>query len=128
PRLVAALARAERERRAVSVALGPLSRAAAGELLGPSVDAATADALYRRSAGNPFYLEELARAGEDVPVAVAVALGRELAAVAPPARTVLEAAAVAGEPFEPDLVAAIAERPEGEVLAALDDLVALGLV
>ena len=40
----------------------------------------------------------------------------------------LEAAAVAGEPFEPDLVAEIAERPEDEVLAALDELVAGGLV
>jgi DNA-binding NarL/FixJ family response regulator len=127
-RLAAAQARAEREGRAASIALGPLDRAAAGELLGPGVDAAAADALYRRSAGNPFYLEELARASEHVPAAVAVALGRELAGVAPAARTVLDAAAVAGEPFEPDLVAEIAERPEGDVLAALDELVALGLV
>src|SRR6185312_12827426 len=112
--LAAAQARAEREGRATSVALGPLSRAAAGDLLGPSVDAATADALYRRSAGNPFYLEELARAGGDVPVAVAAALSRELAAVADGVRTVLEAAAVAGEPFEPDLVAAVAQRPEAD--------------
>jgi DNA-binding CsgD family transcriptional regulator len=127
-RLAAAQARAERDGRAVSIALGPLDRAAAGELLGPDVDAATADALYRRSAGNPFYLEELARAGDHVPVAVAAALGRELAAVAPGARTIVEAAAVAGDPFEPDIVAEIAERSEGDVLAALDDLVALGLV
>jgi DNA-binding NarL/FixJ family response regulator len=127
-RLQAALARAEREGVAAAVVLGPLDRAAAGALLGPDVDAATADALHRRSAGNPFYLEELARAGDDVPVAVAAAVSRELAAVAPAARAVLEAAAVAGEPFEPDLVAAVAERPEADVLAALDELVALGLV
>jgi DNA-binding NarL/FixJ family response regulator len=127
-RLHAALARAESEGLARSVALGPLDRAAAGELLGPDVDAATADALHRRSAGNPFYLEELARAGDDLPVAVAAAVGRELAAVAPAVRAVLEGAAVAGEPFEPDLVAEIAERPEADVLAALDELVALGLV
>jgi DNA-binding NarL/FixJ family response regulator/tetratricopeptide (TPR) repeat protein len=127
-RLAAAQARAEREGRAAAIALGPLDRGAAGELLGPGVDAAAADALYRRSAGNPFYLEELAGAADGVPAAVAVALGRELAGVAPAARIVLDAAAVAGEPFEPDLVAEIAERPEGDVLAALDDLVALGLV
>jgi len=41
-RLAAAQARAEREGRATSLALGPLDRAAAGELLGPGVDAATA--------------------------------------------------------------------------------------
>ena len=40
----------------------------------------------------------------------------------------LEAAAVAGEPFEPDLVAEVAERTEADVLAALDALVARGLV
>src|SRR6476646_2539289 len=54
-RLAAAQARAEREGRATSIALGPLDRAAAGQLLGPRVDAPTADTLYRRSAGNPFY-------------------------------------------------------------------------
>ena len=41
------------------------------------------------------------------------------------ARTVLEAAAVTGEPFEPDLVAAVAERPEADVL---DELVTRGLL
>jgi hypothetical protein len=128
PRLQAALVRAERERVAEGLGVGPLDRAAAGALLGPGVDAATADALFQRSAGNPFYLEELARARDDVPFAVAAALNRELAAVAPAARLVLEAAAVAGEPFEPDLVAAVAERTEADVLAALDELVALGLV
>src|SRR5262249_62265560 len=100
-RLAAAQARAEHEGRATSIALGPLDRTAAGELLGPAVDAATADALYRRSAGNPFYLEELARADEDVPAAVAVALGRELAGVGSAAPAVLEAAAGPGGPFGP---------------------------
>ena len=50
------------------------------------------------------------------------------AAVAGGARALLDAAAVAGEPFEPDLAAAIAELSPAEGLAALDDLLALDLV
>jgi DNA-binding NarL/FixJ family response regulator len=113
-RLEAALARAEREGHAESVALGPLDRAAAGALLGADVDAATADALYRRSAGNPFYLEELARACDDVPAAVAAALGRELAAVAPAARVVLDAVRLADEAVD------AARGLEANVLASAD--------
>ena len=128
PALRAALARAVREDRAAALDLGPLDRAAAGELLGTAVDAATADDLYRRSAGNPFDLEELARTGAAVPAAVAAALARELDALAPDVRTVLEAAAVAGEPFEPDLVADVADLGEDDVLVALDSLAARGLI
>jgi hypothetical protein len=40
----------------------------------------------------------------------------------------LEAAAVAGEPFEPDLAATIAELPASEGLTALDALLELDLV
>jgi len=39
-----------------------LTRSEAGELLGPSVDEATGAALFEESGGNPFYLEQLARA------------------------------------------------------------------
>ena len=46
----------------------------------------------------------------------------------PVERALLEAAAVAGEPFEPDLAAAIAELPMAEALGALDALLALDLV
>jgi DNA-binding CsgD family transcriptional regulator/tetratricopeptide (TPR) repeat protein len=63
-----------------------------------------------------------------VPAAVAASLAEELASLSPPARALLDAAAVAGEPFEPDLAAAIAELGEGEVLDALDELLALDLV
>ena len=59
PALVAvALAEAAREDRAAVLRPGPLSRADAEALVGPA-----AGRVYAASGGNPFYLEELARAG-----------------------------------------------------------------
>ncbi len=100
--------------------------------------------IYRHGGGNPFYLEQLARASEEgrplagpasngdreagVPAAVAAALAEELESLSPRARALLDAAAVAGEPFEPDLAAAVAELSQAEGLAALDDLLAVDLV
>ena len=97
-----------------------------------SVDAGVASpTIYRHGGGNPFYLEQLARAsgagrlprarragngaaGAGVPAAVAARAGRGArVAVAAGSRALLDAAAVAGEPFEPDLAAAVAELSGG---------------
>jgi DNA-binding CsgD family transcriptional regulator/tetratricopeptide (TPR) repeat protein len=122
------------------IALEALSEAEAGELLADLDPGSLAD-VYRRGGGNPFYLEQLARASGDgsaavaanggateVPAAVAASLAEELASLSPPARVLLEAAAVAGEPFEPDLAAAIAELEPAAGLDALDDLLAGELI
>ena len=132
--LALALAGAHREDRVTALALAPLSREEAVELVG---DAAAA--IFEPSGGNPFYLEQLARvrdaprppAGavdDTVPPAVAAALSSELDALAPDARRVLEAAAVAGDPFEPELAAAVADLPEADALHALDELLVSSLV
>ena len=52
-------------------------------------------------------------AGVEVPRAVAAALTEELALLPDPTRRVLEGAAVAGDPFEPELAAAAAGMPGG---------------
>jgi DNA-binding CsgD family transcriptional regulator len=129
------LAVALREGRATRLAPPPLSPAEAAELVGPA-----AASLYAASGGNPFYLEQLARgaaagaagtrgAGDgSVPPVVAAALEAELARLAPESRDLLEAAAVAGDPFEPGLAAAVAELAEPEALDALDALLAEALV
>jgi ATP/maltotriose-dependent transcriptional regulator MalT len=120
--------------------LGPLSRAEAEPLLAPVTDVALRDALYEEAGGNPFYLEQLARsparvdpaeANPDaggVPGVVRDALHAELAGVPPAVRTVLDAAAVAGDPFAADLVADVADLPGAEVLARIDEAIASGLV
>ena len=124
------------------IKLSELSENQAEELLRELEPRAVA-AIYRHSGGNPFYLEQLARGGEDawrpeapggngtrtgVPVAVAASLAEELASLSAEQRALLDAAAVAGDPFEPHLAAAIAELSAPDGLAALDALLGLDLV
>ena len=63
-----------------------------------------------------------------VPQSVLSMLAEEIRMLPPESRRVLEAAAVAGEPFEPDVAAEIGEVSEAEVIVALDDLLARDLV
>jgi ATP/maltotriose-dependent transcriptional regulator MalT len=117
--------------------LAALTPAEAAELMGPHVDEVTRAILYRESGGNPFYLEQLVRAGhadrdqapgeparaaESIPRAVIAAIHEQLMGVSEAARGALEAAAVAGESFEPGLIAAIAEMDEPDALKAVDEL------
>ena len=126
---------------------GRLSQAEAAEML-TNLDQAALATIYRHGGGNPFYLEQLARAsdagrlpgalrhagdGADepagaLPAAVTAALAEELESLSLPARALLNGAAVAGEPFSPELAAAVAELAEDEGLAALDDLIERDLV
>ena len=62
PALEARLETAARHRSAELVEVGPLSRDAA-EALMPAVGSTSRARLYAESGGNPFYLEELVRAG-----------------------------------------------------------------
>src|SRR5215510_10309991 len=93
-RFVAALARAERAARLERIELGPLTIDETRILLGERVDAGSATVLHEESGGNPFYLEQLARAAErsggatsgrpialsglGIPAAVAASLSEEL--------------------------------------------------
>jgi DNA-binding CsgD family transcriptional regulator len=131
-RLTAGLDRAQRDELLARFELDALTPEQASELLGRRDDA-----LYEESGGNPFYLEQLARApaagspaaggevslaGVEVPRMVASALTEELALLSVPARRVLDGASVAGDPFELDLAAAAADLPEPDVLDAVDEL------
>jgi ATP/maltotriose-dependent transcriptional regulator MalT len=144
-RLAGALARAARGGGLHRLELGGLGRDEAGRLLGEGVDDASADSIYEESGGNPFYLEQLARAsrttgrkaagaadvglkGVQVPAAVAAALSEELGLLSRQTRALLEGAAVAGDPFEPEMAAAAAAVDEEAAVRALDELLALDLV
>jgi DNA-binding CsgD family transcriptional regulator len=142
-RLLAGLEATLRGGAVTRVQLAPLAAEDAAQLLDPSIDDATRRAVYRESGGNPFYIEQLARtapsrrprvsrgtgpSGESLPQAVIAAIDEELGAVSAPARLVLQAAAVAGESFEPELVGAIAEQTVPDVLTALDELLEVDLI
>ena len=95
-------------------------------------------ALYEESGGNPFYLEQLARASRldlpatpdaglslaeaEVPPAVVAALSDELALLSGDSRQVLDGASVAGDPFELELAAAAADVTEQSAIEAIDEL------
>ena len=143
PRLLAALERAHRAGTVARVDVGEFSVEEAHEFLGAAVAADVAASLYAESGGNPFYLQQLARdvgstrlaaSGEaavgdvDVPVAVAVALAEETSLLSDGARLVLQGAAVAGDPFDPDLAAAAGGVSEDVALNHVDELLRLGLV
>ena len=138
-RLAAALERALRTGSLTRLELGALTQTEARELIGERVDV-----LYAETGGNPFYLEQLSRSvtaerassrspevtltGIDVPSAVAASLNEELAFLSESARRVFEGAAVAGDPFEPELAAAASDVSESEAMDAVDELLQLDLV
>jgi hypothetical protein len=124
------------------LAEGPLGEAA--KLLGTHVGAAMAHDLYLLTGGNPFYLEQLVRAGHRVgagappgvgsndvaavPVAVLGVITEELAALSAPACALIRGAAVVGDPFEVGLAASAGEVSPEEEFAALDELRGTDLV
>ncbi len=142
--LESAIATAERAGRAARVELGPLTPEDAAELLATIPERSVRDAVFRVSGGNPFYLSQLARLAAHAPVqpdgrqvdtltlgvpqSVLSMLADEIRMLPPASRRVLEAAAVAGEPFEPDVAAEIGEVSDDDVTVALDDLLARDLV
>ena len=68
--------------------------------------------VAREAGGNPFFLGELARAAGGpataLPRTVLAAVALEVAALRPAARALIDGAAVAGDPFDPELAAAAA--------------------
>jgi ATP/maltotriose-dependent transcriptional regulator MalT len=144
-RLAATLERARRAGTLTRLDIGTLTALEARQLLDGSIDDPTAAALYEDSGGNPFYLEQLARsverrsalgtvvgdnplAGLDVPPLVASALAEEIARLPDDARLMLQGAAVAGDPFDPELATAAAAAAPASALDAVDELLRLDLI
>jgi DNA-binding CsgD family transcriptional regulator len=131
--LEAALAEAIAEERAITLRPPPLSDSQAAQL---GCDAE----LYALSGGNPFYLDQLARARAarregastgrlaSVPEAVAAALAAELATLSPSATQLARAASIAGDPFDLDLALAAAVTTSEAGAQPLDELLAVGLL
>ena len=103
--------------------LAPLSPDAVAQLAGPhGVDG---DDLYRRTAGNPFFVVEALAAGAgEIPVTVRDAVLARAAPLGPEARAVQDAAAVVPPRAELWLLEAMI----GEALGGLDECVASGML
>ena len=99
------------------ITLAPLSEDGVRALAeDSSVDAA---ALHRLTGGNPFFVTEVLAAGEDgVPESVRDAVLARIAPLTPPAKELLETAAVIGLRAEAEILGAIAKDGVEECLAA----------
>ncbi|MFF2080314.1 LuxR C-terminal-related transcriptional regulator [Kitasatospora sp. NPDC058162] len=125
PALAAVLSRAASAGLLEVWQLGPLSPAAARELLGERPDL---EQLHREGQGNPQYLKILASSDGQAIAAAGTAVLGELAGLDDTALTVLHAAAVFDHSFHPELLAAALELELPETLRALDLLTGLDLV
>jgi ATP/maltotriose-dependent transcriptional regulator MalT len=147
PRLLLdSVADAARERWLTVLDVGPLSVGDAARLLGEGASAATVEALHVESGGNPFYLQQLwssaqrgtgetaaapapsgtakPELGADLPDTVREAIVRELAQLPAEARPLTHAAAIAGDPFDVELAAEIADMEVDAAYTYLDQLIA----
>ncbi|HET8620619.1 MAG TPA: AAA family ATPase [Acidimicrobiales bacterium] len=108
-----------------------LAEAEVAELAGRLGSGADAGRLVAETAGNPFLLTELLRAGtagEAIPAGVQALVTTRMARLGAQAADLVRAAAVAGARFELDLAAAAAGLEGGRMLDALDAALASGLV
>ena len=136
--LVELLEELERRRMVATISLERLGHAGVAELLaaiyrGP-VPFRVAEALHRRTGGNPFFLEELiVTAGRIDPARLAdlplpwnltEAVLRRLDDLDPAQRRVVDAAAILGRRISFDLLAAVTGSGEEELIAILRHLVA----
>ena len=103
--------------------LAPLSRQAVAVLAGPhGVDPGV---LYETTGGNPFFVTEVLAAGDEaIPATVVDAVLARAARLSPPARQVLDAAAVVAPRVETWLLAETAGASPGY----LDECVAAGML
>jgi DNA-binding NarL/FixJ family response regulator len=140
--MAALLARLERRFQVAHIRLERLDLADTAALLagatGAPVPFRTVAALHHRTGGNPFFLEELLRAGgsedltalceQPLPWSLAEVLRRQVADLEPAAHRIFEAAAVLGNRVPFDLLATVTGAGEGELIAVLRDLVERGVL
>ncbi|ETK33134.1 BTAD domain-containing putative transcriptional regulator [Microbispora sp. ATCC PTA-5024] len=103
-------------------------RALVRELSGRDPGSRRAEELRGRTAGNPFFLAELARAGEELPQGVLDVVLHRVAALGEEAARALELAAVMGDEFEAGVLAQVAGRTVGDLLPPLDAALDAGLI
>ena len=118
------------ELEATQVDLTGLTVAETEAILAARGVARDAEALARRTRGNPFFLEAVleAGAGEELSSGVAELVAARVGSLGEPVRRLLEAAAVLGQEFDTSLLARVSGRSLDETLDALDDATAARLL
>ncbi len=109
------VAELERRPHVVHLRLARLGRADAARLLravlGRAPEPAVTEAIYQRSEGNPFFLEELARSvsepGAELPPLLRDVMAARVEQLSPDAQLVLRVAAVGGRRVEHERLAAV---------------------
>ncbi len=138
-RVLAWLAELGRAPGAQRLELERLDLASVGTMLerltGAPVASELADRLWRRSDGNPLFVEELLAAERDGgsdrawrPASLVEILVARVAALATPTRPVVDAISVAGRPVGDAFLAALLDADDGAVAAALRDAIACGVL
>lgn len=131
------LAELDRARAVERFELGRLDRNGTGailaDLLGAEPAPRAVDDIHDRTQGNPFFIEELAVAGDPLGCAALPETLRDLLLarvdrLPDPAQRVLRMAAAGGTRFAHDLIAEVAGLPEAELEDALRAAVAAQLV
>jgi DNA-binding CsgD family transcriptional regulator/tetratricopeptide (TPR) repeat protein len=148
------LSRLNRERLAVELALPPLSRDGVDAMLrslfgwDTPIKRPLLEAIYALTEGNPFFVEEVARAlvarGDiypshggwqakalaqlDIPHSLRLIVQGHLRGLSRPAADLLALAAVAGRRFDFDLLLRLTNRDEAALFPLMRELMAAGLV
>ena len=122
------LAELTRQPRVERLDLGRLDResvrAQLAAILGSEPDPHSVDRTWRRSDGNPYFVEELATAGDDhPPPTLAASVTGRLALLSPPTREIVRIVAVGGRSIDEELLVAVADRPATDVRDALHEAV-----
>jgi len=130
------LAELEREEHVERIELRPFDRdevaEQAADLLDEPLHAGDVDRLLSRTDGNPFYVEELIRAGgglgSGLPPVLRDVLAARVAGLSASARDVLRAAAAAGRRIDDDLLAAALDIPARQLAPALREALESGIL
>ncbi|MEO5900779.1 MAG: AAA family ATPase [Ilumatobacteraceae bacterium] len=108
-------------------------------IIGRQASSAAVEAVYRRSGGVPFVIEELMRiAGPEacsddivaaqLPWSLEEAVRQQVAGLSPQERTIVEVLAVFGQPAGFEVLAAVTQLDDDELLANLRGLMASGVI
>lgn len=128
----AGLADAFARRHCLRIDLDGLDDAASAQLLSAVTSERRTDAartrLLERAEGNPFFLIELARAGESVPGSVRDVVARRVGELPLETRELLAMAAVLGRRFRLDALGLSEKLDEGEAIDRLVPAIQAGLV